>query len=607
MRPVLMRRFWLLPLVGLLLAAACGKPAGKEFYNVRRLPLTDAEKGHVLEVARADLSGRASADDADRFQNVYENEPRGVFLTLARPNQPALTAYGWGQSVRAAIKDAAANLKRLAESEDIGALNLRADVMDETTDEKELEVAEKWSFNVATEGVIFGTTPTLALLPQELRDWGVVDKKGKFNKTQFRKLLKHRGAGRAVRDAIEDAMTVPYAKMTVISFMEGEGGKVIPLRRGNRTTGFEPTVDNLTRAITAAGDYLARGMKEDGAFDYLYLPHQHTSSTSYNELRHGGTIYAMTQIYDVTKDPKLLAAIERGLGWLREHTRGPNAQDRDNVPWLALYDRHFRYAKLGGAGLSLLAFGRHAIVTGDRQNLPLMNGLAKFIETMIEPNGDVRMRHYPDPEDADKEDKDVLYYPGEAFYGLATLHALDNNLRWIELAAKGIDYIADVRDAKLADSQIPPDHWIAYAINEVHKYKPKANHVAHGWRIFNNMDAKFIDEGKDEDYVGSYQKDTGSVAAACRLEATGALYRLAQQLGDQERMDRFYAVLLKGSTYLMRNQFNEINTMFFADPLKPRGGIMFSFSNPEIQIDFVQHAVSALHQTRAIRLEREGK
>jgi hypothetical protein len=34
---------------------------------------------------------------------------------------------------------------------------------------------------------------------------------------------------------------------------------------------------------------------------------------------------------------------------------------------------------------------------------------------------------------------------------------------------------------------------------------------------------------------------------------------------------------------------------------------MFSFSNPEIQIDFVQHAVSALHQTRAIRLEREGK
>lgn len=348
-------------------------------------------------------------------------------------------------------------------------------------------------------------------------------------------------------------------------------------------------------------------MKDNGQFDYCYNPHLQNSKKEYNELRHAGTVFAMTQVYELTKDPALLASIENGMKWMVEHTKGPENTEWEKAPWAALFDEQLKVAKLGGSGLALLAFSRHALATGDRSHLPLMYGYARFIESMILPDGNVKMRYYANPANEDKNEKDVLYYPGEAFFGLTTLHALDHNPHWIDLASKGIDYIADVRDAKLTDSQVPHDHWLTYAIDVVHQFKPKANQVEHGWRIFKAMDEKFTPDNKDPDLIGGYYKDPSSVAAACRLEGTAALYRLAKQLGDKERMDRFYDVLLKGATYLMRNQINETSGMFFAEPKKALGGFMFGYTNPEIQIDYVQHSISALIATLAIEEERGGQ
>lgn len=595
-------------LVAVGFAAGCGSSRSKnaDFYNIRKTTLTELEKKHALELAHAYLKGETLPEDRDRYKRIYADEKRGVFVSLPRANQAALTGYGWGDSIQQALKNAADNLRRLAANEELDKAVLRVDVIDESTDERTYETKKHWKGDLSTQGAIFQTDPPVALLPQELRDWSVIDKKGRYSYSMMKKLLQHRGIGRVARDQIR-ADQLAYALFTTISFLDDGNGGVWNLKRGGRADGYDPTPERLKKSIVDTGEYLKQAVKEDGEFNYLYYPQTHRYSKSYNELRHAGTTFAMMQIYEITKDPEMLAAAKRALGWLQKHSRGPNDEDAKKMDWQALFDPKMEYAKLGGAGLSLLAFSWYTKATGDRQYLPLMEGYAKFIDYLMQPNGDVRMRYYLAAADQDKKDKPVLYYPGEAFFGLATLHAIDNNPHWIDVASKGIDYIADVRDAKIDDAQIPHDHWLGYAINEVHKFKPKANQVAHAQRIFKAMDAKFNDSGKDETLIGGYYRNPSSVATACRLEATGALYRLAQQLNDAKQRERYFEVLQKGAAFLMRNQYDDVNTMFFTHPKAAFGGYMFSYWSPEIQIDYVQHSVSALIQIYYITMERAGQ
>jgi len=616
------RRFsigiFLILLLFLALAPACEKitgqsretakdaAVGEQIYNLPAIELTDAEQAFVLRLARAAvLKQPIPKGDAAVYPSVYEKQPRGVFLSMPRPGKPALTGFGWGETVAAATVAAGKDLKQLAADENPAERQLRVDVIRSSDKRKTHEVKVKWSIPLDHAGLLFQTEPVVAMLPEELRDRGIIDPKGRFSTKRFKVLMNDRGMPREVLKQVQDSSKLKLCRFTTISFMEDGQGGIWPLWRGNRMDLFDPTPENLLRTIKAAGDYLKNNVKADGSFNYRYQPQWDLQSTSYNELRHAGTTFSMLQVYDVTRDPEMLEAARRALGWIERNSFGPDETDRQTHDWVALNNDTREYAKMGGSGLSLLAFGWYTKVTGDRQYLPLMQKFARFIEYMIKDNGDIQMRYFYRQKDKGKWVKPVLYYPGEAFFGLATLYGLDGNRRWIDLAVKGIDYIADVRDAPLPDTEIPPDHWLAYSINEVHKVEPRENQARHGWRIFNAMHQQFHETHEDPSFVGGYLKKPASVQAACRLEATGALYRLAEQLGDRQRMDQCFAVLQKGSSYLMRTQYNEINTMFQPNPRQAMGGLFYSYWSPEIQIDYVQHSLSALLMTYQYTLERE--
>jgi len=575
--------------------------------SLEKVSLTSQEKTHALELARAYLAGNpAPENDIRTYRHLYHGKTLGAFLTLARQDKPALTAFAQGASLRDTLHLAADDLQKRIPAGEVDAGRLRIDVIERIVDRGTWRMGQKWKLDPSREGLLLETEPRVALLGQELKDWGVIAAKGKYRHRRMMALLHHRGLADQDTGPIRKNQDLPYATFTAISFMETEKDGIVDLRRGNPVGDFAPTAANLRRAIEAAGDYLKHAVREDGSFEYLYHPETNHWPDDYNELRHAGTAFAMMQIYDLTRDPELLAATRRALDWLKRHTRGPDRRDSQTYDWQALNNEKFQYAKLGGSGLSLLAFGWYTKVTGDRQYLEMMQGYGRFIEYMMAENGDVRMRYYYAPEDKDKEVQPVLYYPGEAFFGLTTLHELDGDPRWIATASKGIDFIVDQRDAEKPDDDLPHDHWMAYAINGVYRVHPKESHAQHAWRLFRAMNAQFHDTHRDPDLVGGYYRSPGSVQTACRMEAMGALYRLAEQRGEEKRMARFFEVLSKGASFLMRTQYNDVNTMFFADPGKPRGGFMLNYTSPEIQIDFVQHSVSALILTYRILLEREA-
>ncbi|MDP8222367.1 MAG: hypothetical protein P9L99_03335 [Candidatus Lernaella stagnicola] len=600
----------LIVLIATVWLVGCAKTGPGDLPDYKRIKLNAADKRYTLALARHYVTGtEAPAGGKREFANVHKKSPRGVFLSVARPDDAALTAFGMGSSAAGAIKDAAAKLKKLGRDENWATHRLRLDVVERTHRVQQKKLDDGVRFDYSKEGLIFATNPPIALLPQELRDYGIMDRKKRFRYRNFKRLARQRGIPSDLRKQIDVKEPIKFAEIPLISFMENGKGGMIPLRRGNRIDGFEPTEENLLAAINGVGNYLKNAVKDDGSFEYMYYPQTDSLARSYNELRHAGTTFSMIQVYEINKDPELLESAKRALGWLERHTRGPDPEDSKKFDWKGLNNNKFQYAKLGGSGLSMLAFGWYTRATGDMQYLPLMQGYARFADYMMKPDGDVRMRYYYAPKDKDKKVKPVLYYPGEAFFGLATLYSIDGNKRWIDVGAKGVDFIADVRDKKKPDSGIPHDHWLAYAINRIHEVKPQQNHVDHAWRIFAAMDARFNRDNKDPDFNGGYYTSRtmlSSVSAACRLEATGALYRLAERLGDKAKTDEFFDVLQLGSSFLMRLQYNDINTMFFENPQKPQGGIGFGFWTPDIQIDYVQHSVSALIETYRITRERAG-
>jgi hypothetical protein len=595
--------------VAIKLAPSCGgmSQGHGNFYNMRKIDLRTMDKKFILQIARQALRGESVAKDEERYPLIFEKEPRGVFLTLARPNEAALTGFGFGDSIYNATTRAADVLRRLAKAEDVEKLRLRVDVMDESTDEHKHELGKKWgsSLDISLHGMMFDTSPAAAFMPEELRDWGIFDKKNGFHVAQIHKLIKQRKLGNALADQFKEKKIVHYASFTTVSFMESGKEEPLQLFRGNRVDGFDATPDRLLTAIRSAGEYLKKTMHEDGQFDYLYYPDRSKSSTSYNELRHAGTLYAMAQIYDLTKDPAMLAAIKRGLDYLQKISLGPDPADGANLDFRAVAEPAEKYSKLGGTGLALLAFGEYTQVTGDQQYLDLMRAYGRFVEYMQQPNGDMRMWYYRRPEDKNKTGEKVLYYPGEAFYGLSKLYWLDHNDRWKKVALRGIDYIANVRDAGVGTDKLEHDHWLMYAINEWYRVQAQKNQLAHANRLADAFLSRFNFEAKYPDFVGGFLGNKPQcTASATRLEGLSAVYRLAKLTNDQERMDRIFKALTLGASFLMRNQYDDINTMFFQNPEKVIGGYMASYWNPEIEIDFVQHATSALVNIRQIMIER---
>ena len=589
----------------------CGNVKSKgsvDFYEIKNLSLSEPEKDAALKLARACLAGAAKPGKTEITQRLYRKDRRGAFVSVARTDKTALTGFALGDTIDQAIQNAAADLKRITKGEPLDAYRVRVDIVESSTKPITQTLGEKWKkIDISLHGVILNSDPPLALLPQELRDRAILDYHRKFSAKRFKSALKLRGVPAELSTRLLDQKTVEYARIKVISFMEDSDRNRVDLMRMNRTSGYEPTEQNLRHSIDAAGRYLAQAVREDGSYEYHYHPQTDSLSRSYNELRHAGTTFSMMQIYEVNRDPKVLAAGKNALEWLVRNSRGPSQADSRSMDWKALNDSQLQYAKLGGSGLSLLAFGWYTLVTGDLQYVPLMQDYARFVEYMVQENGDVKMRYWYREKDKNRQVQPVLYYPGEAFFGLATLYKIDKNPRWIEVASRGIDYIVDVRDKLKPNMALPHDHWMAYSINHVHMVEPKDSHVKHAWRLFDAMDRKFLYEHKDSDMVGGYFKEPVSVRGGCRLEATTAFYRLAERLGDPEKMDQFLEILKTGATFLMRTQYDDFNTMFFENPKKPQGAMMRSYWEPSTQIDYTQHSVSALIELYNILRERAKK
>ena len=84
-----------------------------------------------------------------------------------------------------------------------------------------------------------------------------------------------------------------------------------------------------------------------------------------------------------------------------------------------------------------------------------------------------------------------------------------------------------------------------------------------------------------------------------------AAYHLASQSGDDPEV--FYAAAWNAANMLLRMQYTQYSVSYFEKPEKIIGGFVSKIDVPEIQIDNVQHSLSALLGIYHIYNARQGR
>ena len=378
-----------------------------------------------------------------------------------------------------------------------------------------------------------------------------------------------------------------------------DGKIALPLFRGHRTFP-EPSADDALQAAVLGGRYLARGVGSDGRFVYTYRPRTDDAPAVYNILRHAGTVFAMMELYEVTKDAKLLAAAERAIRYLLRSVR-PCPTDR-RAAWVVEKGA----VKLGGNALAILALAKHAEAAGKRTHLTVMRKLARWIVSVQQPNGRFAV-HKLVVSSGKASAFRSEYYPGEAIFALLRLHRIDPQDTWLDAAERNARYLITVRDRGLPDAKLPTDHWLLYALNELHRLRPKALYLDHARRISLAVCGRQIRKHERQDLVGGYDpRAPRCTPAATRTEGLAAAWMLLRDFGRPADARTVKQAVRLGIRFQLQMQYRPESAMFFPDPARCIGGFRHSYGSPPIRIDAVQHNISALLAWRRILTGRSG-
>lgn len=541
------------------------------------LELSVADATDALAATAAAITERRALDPLpDRLES--DDEPRIVFVSASDGRSRARVGMGVGDGFRAALEAAVAGM-------DVTAAWVKLDVVTRAQPETVVDPGSALRGERSLAGVAFARGSNLAFVAEELVAYTLADSDGVLQPANIADYARETGRDDVAARLFADNRRVRVQRFETESFFRSDGA-AIELFRGHVK---EPVVDadSTMAAAVAGGEYLARSVRADGSFVYTYLPKVDRAKDQYNMVRHAGTAYAMLELYNHTKDERLLAATERALDYLSEHVV-PYGDEAERASVLAYNGK----IKLGGVALAALAYATHGKVTGDDRYLDRAQRLCRYIVMSQKADGEfIHQRSVPDHE--------VLpfismYYPGEALLALVRLFQRDGDIRWIEAADAGARWLITVRDAGVDTPDLLHDHWLLYALSDLHRARPTGLFIDHIGRIVEAISIGQRTTAEHPDHVGGYSRAPRSTPVATRSEGLMAAHFRALELGDKALADRTMDVAMRNTRLQLVTQIGPERAMYMVDPQRCLGGFTHSFTNYEVRIDYVQHNMSAL-------------
>lgn len=351
-----------------------------------------------------------------------------------------------------------------------------------------------------------------------------------------------------------------------------------------------PPSSPLERAIHRAARYLVGIQRSSGRFRYrVQLDPALDARPGYNLLRHAGTLYALADYQGRWPNPAVALVLERGAAYLADRI-GPV----DSAPDAAAVWSPGGKAKLGGAGLALVAFQSLAAFAPSAAPLATQRRLARFVASLQQPDGAMVSR-YLRGEGPDRS-WTSLYYPGEAALGLLMLHDRDPEGGWERTAARALLHLAAIRRG---DRDVPEDHWALIATArwlDSPRRDPdeRSALVHHAEQIVDRMLGSRVPHRPGSPLHGCFGPHGRTTPTATRLEG---LLAIAPHL-DPERRASVAEHGASGVAFLRRAQVDEgpfegaVPRALARLPALPAESD-FNRDATEVRIDYVQHAMSA--------------
>jgi hypothetical protein len=380
--------------------------------------------------------------------------------------------------------------------------------------------------------------------------------------------------------------------------------RALAVFRGSAERPVPVTPERLLQAVRSGADYLCRVLNDQGRYIYLYHPVEDHDDASYGLLRHAGATYALLEAYEEFGTPLYLEKAERALAFLKSRLVDDDAHQGKYVTDTSDEEQQ----KTGGAGLALLAFAKHAAVTGKRSELETMRSLARFIIAEQYADGHFRSNADLPPDPGGKKRKrEPVYYQGEAALGLLRLYSVDPQPAYADAARMAADYVVHVRDADVSQDNQEHDHWISYVFNDLDRVGADDAYVEHAYKIARAIMGKQhrAPGAPAPDWVGTFYEGQ-TTPGSTRLEAYAADIALSRFAGRPDAWLFDPAKEVAGS--MLAQQFGPEDAFWLRNPAKSLGGVRESLTVQDVRIDYVQHAMSGwLHLARELRDPAYGK
>lgn len=358
----------------------------------------------------------------------------------------------------------------------------------------------------------------------------------------------------------------------------GEDGIVHELYGNGRNAGRRKieSLDDETLAdiIRNSSDFLARQVDKEGRFVYGYHPCFNRQIPAYNALRHASTTYSMLEAWEKTRQPELLAAIERALDYLTTQF----IRDCDDKAFVVDTGNEI---KLGANATAILAMTKYSAVLGSDRFTALMEKLALGILHMQAQDGSfTHVLTWPSLEV--KEKFRIVYYEGEAAFALMRLYSLTKDDRWIGAVEMAFGHFIE------KDYWKHHDHWLSYCTNELTLYRPELRYFRFGIQNF-------------EGYLDFVLQRITTFPTLLELMMAGRkmLDRLRAMPQGAELLvgldeARFDQALHFRAAYLLNGHFWPEYAMFFRYPDQILGSFFIRHHAFRVRIDDVEHYLSGL-------------
>ena len=359
-------------------------------------------------------------------------------------------------------------------------------------------------------------------------------------------------------------------------------------------------VENVTRqdlidAVNNSWGWYLRNQitegEEAGRYMYTFFPSKDYEPAEDWGLRNLNAIFVLAEIAKDQKDPVKIASVKKAIDTFARFLK-----EGHNGKWLDWpYQR--KVHSIAGTAF-LMAAMVELEVPGYEETMKQMTDAIISLQQedgklLTDFNGNYR-------------DVDQNYYPGETLLMLMRYYKKTGYKPALEAVEKAYPFYQAFWNKK-ENQQGPFVPWQARAYQEAYSVTKDKRYADFVFQLMDWMLKKYKPLGSDAEPGRQGALSTQFAGTGVYSEGLSAATKLAREVGDKERYEKYSKALRGMMGYVLGLQFKDEDTYWVKRPDKVRGALSMRPDNEELRIDSTYHAISGVHYTSKLFTDEEWK